>query len=48
MDRRKFLKASMFGVGATMIGAPEIIAKEQVKRTPLRLEANGWLKQPAR
>ena len=48
MDRRNFLKASMFGVGATMIGAPEILAKDPVKRAPLRLEANGWLKQPAR
>ena len=27
MDRRKFLKASMFGVGATMLGVPEIVAK---------------------
>lgn len=31
-----------------MVGAPEILAKESVKRPPLRLEANGWLKQPAR
>ena len=48
MDRRNFLKASMLGVGATMIGVPEILAKESAKRAPVRLEANGWLKQPAR
>ena len=48
MDRRKFLKASMCGVGATMLGVPEIVAKEAPRRDPIRLEANGWLKQPAR
>ena len=32
MDRRNFLKASMFGVGATMVGVPEILAKEPVKQ----------------
>ena len=46
MDRRNFLKASMLGVGATMVGAPELMAAP--RRAPLRLEANGWLKQPAR
>ena len=48
MDRRNFLKTSMLGVGATMFGIPEIIAKDSPARPPLRLEANGWLKQPAR
>ena len=48
MDRRKFLKASMLGVGATMLGVPEIIASEAPRRDPIRLESNGWLKQPAR
>ena len=48
MDRRNFLKVSMFGAGATMIGVPEILSKEPTKRSPLRLEANGWLNQPAR
>ena len=48
MDRRKFLKASMLGVGATMLGVPEIVAKEAPRRDQVRLEANGWLKQPAR
>lgn len=48
MDRRKFLKASMFGMGATMLGVPELVAKESPRRDPVRLESNGWLKQPAR
>ena len=48
MDRRKFLKASMFGVGATMLGVPELAAKDAPRRDPIRLEQNGWLKQPAR
>lgn len=48
MDRRKFLKASMLGVGASMLGVPEIVAKEAPRRDPVRLESNGWLKQPAR
>ena len=38
----------MLGMGATMMGMPEIMAKQSPKRAPLRLEANGWLKQPAR
>lgn len=48
MDRRKFLKASMLGIGATMLGVPEITASEAPRRDPIRLESNGWLKQPAR
>ena len=48
MDRRKFLKTSMLGVGATMMaGAPELMAKDKVERKPVRLEANGWIKAPA-
>ena len=46
MDRREFFKTSM--LGAAILSAPEIIARETPQRTPLRLEANGWLKQPAR
>ena len=46
MDRRNFLKTSM--LGAAMLSAPEIIAMGAPQRQPLRLEANGWLKQPAR
>ena len=46
MDRRNFLKASMLGVGATIVGASELVAAP--RRAPLHLEANGWLKQPAR
>ena len=38
----------MLGVGATMLGVPEIIASEAPRRDPIRLESNGWLKQPAR
>jgi len=38
----------MLGMGATMMGMPEIMAKQSPKRAPIRLEANGWLKQPAR
>ena len=48
MDRRNFLKASMLGVGATMLGVSELTAKEAPRRDPIRLEQNGWLKQPAR
>lgn len=38
----------MFGVGATMLGVPELAAKDAPRRDPIRLEQNGWLKQPAR
>ena len=38
----------MFGVGATMLGVPELAAKDAPRREPIRLEQNGWLKQPAR
>ena len=31
-----------------MLGVPEIVAKEAPRRDPVRLESNGWLKQPAR
>ena len=49
MDRRNFLKASMLGVGATMIGTPELMArKDKAERKPVRLEANDWVKEPAR
>lgn len=49
MDRRNFLKASMIGVGATMVnGLPALEAKDKAKRAPIRLEANAWVKEPAR
>lgn len=38
----------MLGIGATMLGVPEITASEVPRRDPIRLESNGWLKQPAR
>lgn len=38
----------MLGIGATMLGVPEITASEAPRRDPIRLESNGWLKQPAR
>ena len=31
-----------------MLGVPELVAKDSTKRAPVRLEANGWMKQPAR
>lgn len=38
----------MLGVGATMLGAPDVIANEPTRRDSVRLEANGWLKKPAK
>ena len=39
----------MLGVGATMIGTPELMArKDKAERKPVRLEANDWVKEPAR
>ena len=49
MDRRYFIKTSMLGTAAAMTGCNNVFTGGQKKHnTPLRLEANGWLKQPSR
>lgn len=49
MDRRHFIKTSLAGVAIAATGCgPKVSEDKPSKRTPLRVEANGWLKQPAR
>lgn len=49
MDRRRFIKTSLAGVAIAATGCgPKVSEDKPTKRTPLRVEANGWLKQPAR
>ena len=49
MDRRDFIKTSMLGTAAAMTGCNNVFTGGRKKHnTPLRLEANGWLKQPSR
>ena len=49
MDRRDFIKTSLCGAAVTMTGCShKNFTREEVRRSPVRLEANGWLKRPAR
>ena len=49
MDRRKFLKASAAGLGATaLLSIPVVSAELTHKKTGTRLETQGWVKEPAR
>ena len=49
MDRRKFLMTSLAGAGVALTGCSGGQQdRVSYERRPVRLEANGWLKQPAR
>lgn len=49
MDRRDFIKVSFAGAALSVSGcASQMSCEQSVERKSVRLEANGWLKRPAR